>query len=197
MNVWRRSIRTAKGEFVAAFSAHGLVALEFPSRSPRPDKTRSNPPGAKPPTALRHWLRTTARAVKRVLAGHKPDRLPPLDLSRGTGFQRAVWRALTEIERGETRTYSDVARRVGSPRAARVVGQACRVNPLPVLIPCHRVLAMGGKLGGFSGGIEWKRLLLERERVKLARPNPRRPTCSNLPRTAKQRTPESSVNSED
>jgi len=98
-----------------------------------------------------------------VLAGKPPGRLPPLDLSAGTDFQRAVWEALRRIPPGQTRGYGEVAGEIGSPRAARAVGQACGANPIPLLIPCHRVLAAGGKLGGFSGGLDWKRLLLKRE----------------------------------
>jgi O-6-methylguanine DNA methyltransferase len=97
------------------------------------------------------------------LRGEQPDRLPPLDLSRGTPFQQEVWRALLEIPAGETRSYGEIAARVGEPGAARAVGAACGANPIPVLVPCHRVLAAHKKLGGFSSGLKWKRLLLERE----------------------------------
>jgi len=81
----------------------------------------------------------------------------------GTPFQQAVWRALLEIPRGETRSYAWVARRVGRPGAARAVGQAVGANPLPLLVPCHRVVASDGGLGGFGGGLEMKRALLRRE----------------------------------
>lgn len=81
----------------------------------------------------------------------------------GTPFQQAVWRALLEIPRGETRSYAWVARRVGRPGAARAVGQAVGANPLPLLVPCHRVVASDGGLGGFGGGLEMKRALLRWE----------------------------------
>jgi O-6-methylguanine DNA methyltransferase len=89
--------------------------------------------------------------------------LPPLDFSRGTSFQQRVWRALLEIPAGETRSYGEIAAAVGEPGAARAAGAACGANPIPVLVPCHRVLAAHKKLGGFSAGLKWKRLLLERE----------------------------------
>lgn len=81
----------------------------------------------------------------------------------GTLFQQAVWRALLEIPRGETRSYAWVARRVGRPGAARAVGQAVGANPLPLLVPCHRVVASDGGLGGFGGGLEMKEALLRWE----------------------------------
>jgi len=114
---------------------------------------------------LNSWLCLTERALKQALAGKTPDRLPPLDLSSGTEFQRSVWNALRKIPSGQTKSYAQVAQSIDRPGAVRAVGQACGANPIPVVIPCHRVLAAGGKLGGFSGGLDWKRKLLSREGV--------------------------------
>ena len=86
----------------------------------------------------------------------------PLD-PRGTSFQRRVWAALTAIPWGETRTYAQIAAAVGSPRAVRAVGQANHRNPIPILIPCHRVVGADGTLTGYGGGLELKRKLLELE----------------------------------
>lgn len=81
----------------------------------------------------------------------------------GTKFQRKVWRALQRIPYGETRSYAWVAAAIGHPKALRAVGRACGANPLPLIIPCHRVVAANGALGGFSGGLAWKRRLLALE----------------------------------
>jgi O-6-methylguanine DNA methyltransferase len=110
-------------------------------------------------------LSLTERALKQALSGKSPGKWPPLDLSAGTEFQRCVWNALREIRSGQTKSYAQVAQAIDRPGAVRAVGQACGANPIPVVIPCHRVLAAGGKLGGFSAGLDWKLKLLRREGV--------------------------------
>jgi methylated-DNA-[protein]-cysteine S-methyltransferase len=89
--------------------------------------------------------------------------------ARGTPWQQQVWRALLDIPFGETRSYGDIARAVGRPRAARAVGRANNTNPLPVIVPCHRVVGAGGSLVGYGGGLDLKAHLLAHERAVLAR----------------------------
>jgi AraC family transcriptional regulator of adaptative response/methylated-DNA-[protein]-cysteine methyltransferase len=91
----------------------------------------------------------------------------PLDI-RGTAFQQRVWQALREIPVGETVSYAEVARRVGSPNAVRAVGRACAANHLAVVIPCHRVVRNDGSLSGYAWGVERKRVLLDREASRNA-----------------------------
>jgi AraC family transcriptional regulator of adaptative response/methylated-DNA-[protein]-cysteine methyltransferase len=86
----------------------------------------------------------------------------PLDV-RGTAFQQRVWQALRKIPAGSTASYSDIAKRIGSPRSVRAVAQACGANVLAVAIPCHRVVRNDGALSGYRWGVERKRTLLERE----------------------------------
>ena len=86
---------------------------------------------------------------------------------QGTEFQEKVWRALSDIAPGTTITYAELARRVGNPRAARAVAQACHANPVAIVVPCHRVVAGDGTLGGYAGGVDRKRRLLDLERIKL------------------------------
>jgi O-6-methylguanine DNA methyltransferase len=107
------------------------------------------------------------RAVYEALAGRKLPGVPPLDWSEATEFQRLVWTALRQIAPSETRSYAEIATAIGRPKAARAVGAACGANPVPLLVPCHRVLASGGGLGGFSAGLRWKKLLLAREGITL------------------------------
>jgi methylated-DNA-[protein]-cysteine S-methyltransferase len=86
-----------------------------------------------------------------------------LDLSAATPFQRAVWLATREIPYGQTRSYGWLAVRAGRPRAARAVGQAMAANPWPIIVPCHRVVASNGRLGGYGGGLDVKERLLRME----------------------------------
>ena len=86
----------------------------------------------------------------------------PLDI-RGTAFQRLVWKALREIPPGSTASYTDIAEKIGRPKAARAVARACASNKIAVAIPCHRVVRRSGRLGGYRWGTERKRAMLERE----------------------------------
>ena len=88
---------------------------------------------------------------------------------QGTEFQRKVWRELTRVQYGATETYGGLARRIGTPNAARAVGTALRENPIGIIVPCHRVLRASGGLGGFNGGLERKKFLLRLERDVLTR----------------------------
>lgn len=90
------------------------------------------------------------------------DKLP-LDL-RGTPFQLAVWSALLAIPKGETLSYAQLAAKVGKPKAVRAIGSACGANPIPFLVPCHRILRSDGSLGGFAFGLAMKQALLEKEK---------------------------------
>jgi O-6-methylguanine DNA methyltransferase len=158
MNMKTALIQTADGNFTAHFSGKGLAGLDFPT-----DATILPIATNELPSPWDFWLRLTERALKHALAGKAPGPLPPLDLSSGTEFQRCVWNALRKIPSGQTMSYAQVAQAIGRPEAMRAVGQACGANPIPVVIPCHRVLAAGGKIGGFSSGLDWKRRLLTRE----------------------------------
>jgi methylated-DNA-[protein]-cysteine S-methyltransferase len=82
---------------------------------------------------------------------------------QGTNFQQSVWTALSEIPYGELRSYRDIAQRIGNPAAVRAVGAANGRNPLPIVVPCHRVIGSNGSLTGFAGGLEAKKMLLELE----------------------------------
>jgi len=94
----------------------------------------------------------------------------PVEMRGGSEFERAVWAEIARIPYGEMRTYGEIATILGDPGLARAVGTACNHNPVPVIVPCHRVVGAGGKMVGFGGGIERKRKLLELEaRVSLER----------------------------
>lgn len=101
--------------------------------------------------------------LRRYLAGEQVPFDDELDLAGATPFNRDVWQATRLIPYGETQSYSWIAQQIGRPRALRAVGQALARNPFPIVVPCHRVLSKDGSLGGFSGGLEMKKRLLELE----------------------------------
>ena len=164
MNFFELPISTRDGQFTARYSEKGLAELDFPKVGSA--RCADQTPQRGVPTKIRLWYRTTETALKNILAGHKPKKLPPLNLA-GTEFQKSVWNALRKISTGKTKSYGEIARAIGRSKAVRAVGGACGANPVPVLVPCHRVLAANKKLGGYSGGLDWKRDLLVREGNKI------------------------------
>ena len=154
---------TDDGAFVAHYSDRGLSGLDFPSA-----RNSGKVGDAKVSDDVRSWHRQTSVAVKNALSGRTPTDLPPLDLSCGTEFQLSVWKSLLKIKQGHTQSYGEIAKSIRKPKAVRAVGGACGANPIPLLVPCHRVLAANGKIGGFSGGLDWKEKLLTREGVSVA-----------------------------
>jgi O-6-methylguanine DNA methyltransferase len=169
--VFSLAVPSSHGEFLAVYSGKGLCALRIPRRANGKAAVRHGGPCTNEidavPAQVKAWHRLTVKALDKALAGQPLGDLPPLDISSGTAFQQRVWQALRGIGRGRTASYGQVARAAGSPKAVRAVGGACGANPIPVFIPCHRVVATTG-LGGFSAGLEWKRRLLNAEKLKAA-----------------------------
>ena len=115
-------------------------------------------------------FRNFKQELKQYFSGSLSAFSSPIELRDGTPFEQRVWQTLMTIPYGQTRSYHWVAQQIGHPRAYRAVGGACGRNPLPILIPCHRVIARSGKLGGYTGGIFFKKRLLTLERA-LKRPS--------------------------
>jgi methylated-DNA-[protein]-cysteine S-methyltransferase len=107
-------------------------------------------------------LAAAAAQLREYFDGQRQHFDLPLE-PRGTEFQRKVWQALERIPYGQTRNYREIAEAVGTPRAVRAVGSANGRNPLPIVVPCHRVIGADGRLVGYAGGLEVKRILLELE----------------------------------
>jgi O-6-methylguanine DNA methyltransferase len=156
------------GPLFLAASKKGLVALEFDARLPGQQTIRPNPRDLRSESNAVGFERADAKmsAYARELldyfTGDRREFSFPLDL-RGTEFQLACWRALLAIPYGETRTYADIARAVGSPQGFRAVGMANNRNPIAIVVPCHRVIASDGTLCGYGGGLDVKRKLLQLE----------------------------------
>ncbi len=142
-----------------------MAGLDFPNRDGLVAPQNKRGPV---PVQIRKWHRMTEDALKRALKGVKPGEFPPLDWTGTTEFQKSVWQAMLKIPRGKTKSYGEIAGLIGRPRAVRAVGNACGANRVPVLVPCHRILAAHKKIGGFGSGLDWKRSLLRREGVELS-----------------------------
>lgn len=150
---------TPIGKLLIAGNDEGLHRIVFP--------TKGNPREPAEPEAgwiesSRGPLHEAVRQLNEYFAGKRTEFDLPL-VPAGTGFQKSVWRQLQEIPYGQTISYGELARRVGNPKASRAVGAANGSNPLPIVIPCHRVIGSTGKLTGFGGGIPVKEALLALE----------------------------------
>ena len=146
------------GKLTLRGTADRLTGIEFESESSRhsdDDAVHSEEP-----------FQEVIRQLRSYFAGERTTFELPLD-PHGTTFKRKTWDALLDIPYGETITYGELARRVGQPTASRAVGAANGKNPLPIVIPCHRVIGAGGLLTGYGGGLEIKQKLLAIERVLL------------------------------
>lgn len=144
--------------FAAMGEADSMLVAEL--RNDYPLATiRVCDPNRRDDTRVGQW----ADALADYIAGRSKMPTPTMDI-RGTPFQFAVWNQLRAIPAGETRSYSEIARRIGRPRAIRAVGTANGANPVSIIIPCHRAIRASGHLGGYRWGLERKRLLLEMER---------------------------------
>jgi methylated-DNA-[protein]-cysteine S-methyltransferase len=147
-----------------AESSKGIRAIVLPKRSKRAVESHLTKQGNGP------WQQGNSPRLESVrgqlldyLAGRRDAFDVPLDFSQGTSFQRQVWRTLQRVPYGKLRSYRWIAARVGGPHYARAVGNAVGANPLPIVIPCHRIVAHNASLGGFSGGLSVKRKLLSLE----------------------------------
>ncbi len=157
------TIDTPVGSLLLAATDRGLVRVAYASQDH--DTVLADLAARVSPRVLRAPQRLDAatREIDEYFAGQRTEFDLPLDRSLSSGFRLTVQRHLSRIGYGRTESYGDVARIVGNPKAVRAVGSACATNPLPVVVPCHRVLRSDGSLGGYAGGTEAKATLLELE----------------------------------
>ena len=156
-------LSTPIGNLRLAASPLGLRRIQFPGEGPDSGTTPPEAGDSSPACrqARRH-LNQALKELKEYFSGRRTRFRVSLDLE-GTPHQLRVWDALREIPFGKTVTYGELARRLGSPAGARAVGRGCATNPVPIIVPCHRVVAGTGGLQGFGGGLWRKRALLEME----------------------------------
>jgi methylated-DNA-[protein]-cysteine S-methyltransferase len=157
------------GPITLAASATGLCGLWFDDQKHGPTEAQRQQwqPNEDHPVLL-----SAAAHVQAFWAGQAQPWQGPLDLSVGTVFQQAVWRALLRIPAGQSQSYGELARQLDKPLAVRAVGAAVGRNPVSILVPCHRVLGAGGQLTGYAGGLWRKQALLKLEGHPLAQLTP-------------------------
>lgn len=152
------------GDLLLVASDAGLVAVRFERNRHGSDPRASSVPRTSASSAEARLLDAARTQLDEYFAGARVDFDVPLD-AQGTPFQRRVWTALGEIPFGQTISYAELARRTGDGKAVRAVGAANGRNPIPIIVPCHRVIGANGSLVGFGGGLERKQWLLEHEGV--------------------------------
>ena len=153
--------KSPQGDVLVARTESGLTHISFQA-------------GAKPVTVEKHWVKDGGMLseAREQLYAYFYGELQDFDLRlapEGTDFQQRVWEALQRIPCGETMTYADVAEMIGQPTATRAVASANAQNPLPIVIPCHRVIGSDGKLRGYAGGLSIKAALLDLEGAKTGK----------------------------
>ena len=163
LDVAYRTVDTPVGSLLLAATHAGLVRVAYANEDH--DRVLQTLSDRISPRILRHpdRLDATARELDEYFAGRRQSFSVTLDWRLSAGFRAAVLQHLTDIEYGHTASYATVARLAGHPKAFRAVGTACATNPLPVVVPCHRVVKSDGSLGGYLGGLDAKAALLELE----------------------------------
>lgn len=159
---------TPLGDFRLAASDLGLVAVEWADSQPELDAYLKKLKQPLEPNQKK--IAPYARELREYLQGKRPTFTIPIDWTAFTPFQREALQAVFRIPYGETRTYIDIAREIGRPHAYRAVGAANAMNPMPIIVPCHRVIGMDGKLHGYGGrgGLKTKEWLLKMEGAVMA-----------------------------
>lgn len=163
LDISYRTVDSPVGLLLLAATARGIVRVAFESENH--DAVLESLADRVSPRILASPVRVdgAAKQFDEYFAGRRTSFDVPVDFSLSHGFRLNVLKHLSDIGYGRTESYADVAAATGKPKAVRAVGSACATNPVPVLVPCHRVLRSDGSLGGYLGGLEAKRVLLELE----------------------------------
>ena len=158
------SVDSVIGRLYLVASEKGLQGIYFQKQAGPLEKSLDRSAKNRSP-AIKH-LSQAAKELTQYFAGKRKKFGLALDLKTGTAFQKKVWLQLSKIPYGKTYSYADIALKIKNPKAVRAVGNANGKNPLCIIVPCHRVIASNGKLGGYTGGLEKKIKLLKIETRK-------------------------------
>jgi methylated-DNA-[protein]-cysteine S-methyltransferase len=167
MKIYYRTFKSPIGEILATKTEKGLSFISFPKSTWDKFLSALNKDGSIDLIKNKNKFSSLDRSFKAYFSGSKVNFREKLDLTGGTDFQKKVWKAMLKIPYGETRSYGWLATKAGSKDKARAAGAACGANPIPIIIPCHRVIKSDKTIGGYSGGLGFKKKLLQIEGVKI------------------------------
>lgn len=160
MKLSHRKMETPIGVLKLVASNTGLVAVLWAKESLKEFSSDPIPEDGSHPI-----LKAAVGQLEEYFGGKRKEFDLPLEM-RGTEFQKKVWRNLLKISYGKTASYGDLAKAIGNPKACRAVGAANGQNPIPIIVPCHRVIGSNGALTGFAGGLKAKKILLDHEQIE-------------------------------
>ncbi len=167
MKIYYRTFKSPLGEILATKTEKGLSFISFPKNTW--DRFLSALTRDKSVNLVKSKSRFSSleKNLKAYFSGRKVNFRERLDLTGGTDFQKKVWKTMLRIPYGETRSYGWLAQKAGDKNKARAAGAACGANPIPIIIPCHRVIKSDKTIGGYSGGLGFKKKLLKIEGVQI------------------------------
>jgi len=167
MKIYYNTFKSPIGEILATKTEKGLSFISFPKNTW--DKFLSALDKDKSVDLIKNRSKFSSleKNLKAYFSGRKINFREKLDLTGGTEFQKRIWKAMLKIPYGETCSYGWLAQKAGGKNKARAAGAACGANPVPIVIPCHRVIKSDKTIGGYSGGIGFKKKLLQIEGVKI------------------------------
>ncbi|MFH1335474.1 MAG: methylated-DNA--[protein]-cysteine S-methyltransferase [Candidatus Zixiibacteriota bacterium] len=167
MKIYYNTFKSSIGEILATKTEKGLSFISFPKNTWEKFLSALNKDRSIDLIKNGNKFSSLDKSFKAYFSGRKVNFREKLDLTGGTDFQKRVWKAMLQIPYGETRSYGWLAQKAGGRNKARAAGTACGANPIPIVIPCHRVIKSDKTIGGYSGGLGFKKKLLQIEGVKI------------------------------
>jgi methylated-DNA-[protein]-cysteine S-methyltransferase len=167
MKIYYSTFKSPIGEILATKTEKGLSFISFPKSTWNKFLSALDEDNSVDLLKSKSKFSSLEKNLKAYFSGRKVNFREKLDLTGATDFQKRVWKAMLEIPHGETRSYGWLAQKAGGKNKARAVGAACGANPIPIIVPCHRVIKSDKTIGGYSGGLGFKKKLLQIEGVKF------------------------------
>lgn len=167
MRIYYNTFKSSIGEILATKTEKGLSFVSFPKSTWGKFLSALDKDKSVDLIRNKNKFSSLEKNLKAYFSGRKVNFREKLDLTGGTDFQKKIWKAMQKIPYGETRSYGWLAQKAGGKNKARAAGAACGANPIPIIIPCHRVIKSDKTIGGYSGGLGFKKKLLKIEGVRI------------------------------